>query len=582
MKNFIFAKTFVAVAVALVVAGSQGRAQPIPAPAADIVPAGIVPGSALEQVYKLVRAGVDMSVVKNYISNSATAFNLDAEKIIALSDAGVTADIINAMMARDKTFLAAAATAAPIVPVAPPENPAPAPAPPAEPVTVNYFYNNLTPYGNWVEVEGYGRCWRPTVVVYDSNWSPYCDRGHWVYTDHGWYWDSYYSWGATFHYGRWFRHGRFGWCWYPDTVWAPSWVVWRSSDSHCGWAPLPPFSEYRPGVGFYYRGSGVSIGFDFGLQADCFTFVSVNRMCERHPRYYRENHERVTQIYNQTTIINNYNVNSTSQTVVNNGISVDRVRTVAARPIRPVAVAELPNAGRQGWRPDSNRPGGRPGNVANVESLPARPGQNPAVAPGTSPGSTVRQPGIQVRPGNDNNPPSRPPTTRPEPPNRGNSPERDNGNRNVTPPANNGGSRPNIVTPPVSGHERPQTPNRGNQPERDNGNRNVTPPPAATPPVSGHERTQAPTVRQPERPTATITRQPAPIGRQLESPVVTAPQRPQIQQPSPQSPAQPRQNVTESAPRNNPPREAPAPSSSSSQPGNRDRDRDRDKDKGNR
>ena len=35
-------------------------------------------------------------------------------------------------------------------------------------VTVNYFYDTLAPYGTWVEVEGYGRCWRPTVVVSEA------------------------------------------------------------------------------------------------------------------------------------------------------------------------------------------------------------------------------------------------------------------------------------------------------------------------------------------------------------------------------------------------------------------------------
>ena len=60
---------------------------------------------------------------------------------------------------------------------------------------------------NWIEVEGYGRCWQPTVVVGNRNWQPYCDRGQWVYSDAGWYWLSDYTWGATtFHYGRWFTH----------------------------------------------------------------------------------------------------------------------------------------------------------------------------------------------------------------------------------------------------------------------------------------------------------------------------------------------------------------------------------------
>ena len=82
-----------------------------------------------------------------------------------------------------------------------------------------------------------------------------------------------YAWGATFHYGRWFRNASVGWCWYPDTVWAPSWVTWRYSNNYCGWAPLPPRTACQAGVGIVYNGSGVSVGFNFGLGASCFTFV---------------------------------------------------------------------------------------------------------------------------------------------------------------------------------------------------------------------------------------------------------------------------------------------------------------------
>ena len=110
-------------------------------------------------------------------------------------------------------------------------------APPPQNVTVNYFYDNLSPYGSWVEVPAYGRCWRPAVVVTNPGWRPYCDNGHWIYTDSGWYWASDYSWGwATFHYGRWCSDVRLGWFWVPDVVWGPSWVSWRYTSDHCGWA----------------------------------------------------------------------------------------------------------------------------------------------------------------------------------------------------------------------------------------------------------------------------------------------------------------------------------------------------------
>ena len=93
---------------------------------------------------------------------------------------------------------------------------------------MSYFYNNLSPYGTWVSLEGYGWCWQPRAVVISHGWRPYCDGGHWVYTDAGWFWQSDYSWGwAPFHYGRWYQHPRCGWVWTPDRVWGPAWVTWR-------------------------------------------------------------------------------------------------------------------------------------------------------------------------------------------------------------------------------------------------------------------------------------------------------------------------------------------------------------------
>ena len=576
MKTFFSLKTFLALAVALAVASPvcQAQDQPIPPTmSAGGLPAGIPSGSALEQVFKLVQAGLDATVVKNYISNSSSAFNLDAEKIIALSDAGVSADIINAMMAHDKNYSAIP----PTTESAPANNSVAAPetTPPAAPVTVNYFYNNLSPYGNWVEVEGYGRCWRPTVVMYDSEWRPYCDRGHWVYTDHGWYWDSDYSWGVTFHYGRWFRHDHFGWCWYPDTVWAPSWVTWRSSDAYCGWAPLPPFAEYRSGAGFFYRGASVSVGFDFGLGADYFTFLSVGRMCERHPRYYRENHERAAQIFSQTTIINNYNVNR--QTVVNNGIPVSRINTAVSRPIRTVAVAELPNAARQGWRSDVQHSGQRP---VNNDSRPNRTGQGQAVAPAARPNSPAQQSVAPGRnPGENTSP--RQPVTQPNQ-NRNNQGERDSGNRGfnstlppvTSPQANNNSSGAPFIR---------QQPH-GDAPANSAGQHNST----VTSPVvvrqtdhtpvtiPTHSQTQTPVVRQAELPVASVPQhsQTQPQPGHYSAPVAPATsERWQQREQTRSEQVQPRQVVPETAPRNYPQHQTPAPSVPSQQPGGKDQDK---------
>jgi hypothetical protein len=361
MKHFPGSRSIIILAVAVVaMAGVAGPAraqpgppppaQPVPPPANSALPADIVPGTPLADVVKMVQAGVDAGTILSYIVNCQSAFNLDADKILFLKDEGVPSELINAMLERDKFFYAASVT--PVTPPAAPETTVdtgiPDTAPPPEEVTIDYFYDTLSPYGTWVDIGGYGRCWRPTAVIYDQSWQPYGDRGHWVYTDYGWYWDSDYAWGAAFHYGRWFRNPQYGWCWYPDTVWAPSWVTWRSGGDYCGWAPLPPFAVFVPGVGFYYRGVSVGLDFDFGLGADCFLFVTADHFCDRRPGNYFVKPQYVTQIYRQTKVINNYSVSS--KTIVNRGIAVDRISSVTHQTIAPVSVSTLPNAGRQGWR----------------------------------------------------------------------------------------------------------------------------------------------------------------------------------------------------------------------------------------
>ncbi|HEV2692332.1 MAG TPA: DUF6600 domain-containing protein [Verrucomicrobiae bacterium] len=361
----------IALAVTIIAAaGSVSKAQDQPPPPAAVdstLPPDIDPNTPLAQVVKLAQSGVDISVIKNYIASSPGAFNLDADKIITLKDAGVPTEVVNAMLDRDKALYAASATPPPVVsapaPTSAPPDSSTETAPPDAPVTVNYFDTTLTPYGSWVDVEGYGRCWRPTTVIYDAGWRPYCDRGHWVYTDCGWYWDSDYAWGSTFHYGRWFRHDRFGWCWYPDTEWAPSWVTWRSSSDFCGWAPLPPLATFRPGAGFFYRGAAVSVGFDFGLRADYFTFVSPDHFCEPHPRRFAVARTEVGNVYGRTTVINNFNVHD--RFVVNNGIDVSRVRGRDKRPIEAVHVGSLPHADRQGWRGPTDHPNQHGNNTPN-------------------------------------------------------------------------------------------------------------------------------------------------------------------------------------------------------------------------
>ena len=381
MKTLLKSKTMIALAVAIAAtAGCATNAyeQPIPPPAAsaDSLPACIAPGSDLAQVFKLVRAGVDLNVINNFIANSASSFSLNADQIIALNDAGVPNSLLDKMLDHDRQLVAAAAALPP--PPAPATVTTVQTVAPTAPVTVNYFNDTLSPYGSWVDVSGYGRCWRPTTVNYDSGWRPYCDRGHWVYTDCGWYWDSDYAWGATFHYGRWFRDARHGWCWWPETTWAPSWVVWRSGGDDCGWAPLPPLCEYRRDRGFLYRGNSISVGFDFGLDENYFVFVGNDRFFDRDVRRHREEPQRVTQIFRNTTIVNNYNYGSQNNVVVNNGLAAERFHGLSHQPVQAVAVNTVSNARRDGWRGGAHGEQSAGGTMNSADSSSLR---QPGAAP---------------------------------------------------------------------------------------------------------------------------------------------------------------------------------------------------------
>jgi hypothetical protein len=317
------------------------------------------------EVIKLVDSGVDESVIMALVTNSTRPFNLGVEEIIYLNDIGVSGSVVTAMMQRDQALkeLPANAGRAPAAPA--PGNYAPQPAaasatpetapeapPPGNNATESYppaatadagyapFYDSLAPYGTWVDVAGCGPCWQPTVVVVNPSWRPYCDAGRWVYTDCGWYWLSGYSWGwAPFHYGRWFQHHRLGWCWAPDRVWGPSWVCWRYTDSHCGWAPLPPGAWFRPGFGLTFHGRHVGATFGFGLGVNSFAFVDVNRFRDPHLNRHALPHQQAARVFSTTAA--SATIAGHNNRVINHGIPVGRVAAATRTEIHQVAIHDV-------------------------------------------------------------------------------------------------------------------------------------------------------------------------------------------------------------------------------------------------
>ena len=95
-------------------------------------------------------------------------------------------------------------------------------------VTYQTFYDDLSPYGDWIDYPEYGYVWHPRV----ADFRPYSTAGHWVWTDeYQWMWVSDYNWGwATFHYGRWLYDDFYGWVWMPGYEWSPAWVEWRQAE----------------------------------------------------------------------------------------------------------------------------------------------------------------------------------------------------------------------------------------------------------------------------------------------------------------------------------------------------------------
>ena len=160
----------------------------------------------VQDVVKLVKAGMDDEVVLAQIRNGTTVYNLSVDQIIYLHDQGVSQNVIKALLATGSASapaspapapapLAVPQTAAPVV-VTPPPVVAATPVavvpgvPAAQPLSLDSFQAQLAPFGTWMDVPGFGLCWRPAVAVSDPYWRPYCDQGHWVYTADGWFWQS--------------------------------------------------------------------------------------------------------------------------------------------------------------------------------------------------------------------------------------------------------------------------------------------------------------------------------------------------------------------------------------------------------
>ena len=161
-----------------------------------------------------------------------------------------------------------------------------------EDVSLQSFYDELSPYGQWIQDPQYGYVWRPDVD--QEEFRPYYTNGRWAMTEYGNTWVSNYDWGwAPFHYGRWVYNRYNSWVWIPDTVWGPAWVSWRSGGGYYGWAPLGPTLSIGINIG---RGG-------YRVPDMCWNFIPYNNIYyNNYPRY---NYGRNRVYIQNTVIINN-------------------------------------------------------------------------------------------------------------------------------------------------------------------------------------------------------------------------------------------------------------------------------------
>lgn len=163
-------------------------------------------------------------------------------------------------------------------------------------VTIGGFYDELAPYGRWVDCS-YGQCWVPERVAAD--WQPY-SNGQWIYTEYGWTWVSNDPWGGSpYHYGTWAPIEGYGWSWVPGTVWAPAWVTWSYSNSYVGWAPLPPTVVF---------GASGYAGRPVVVSQTQYVFVPTNRFVGRNVATVRLPARQSAEIFRQTRPVTGFAV----------------------------------------------------------------------------------------------------------------------------------------------------------------------------------------------------------------------------------------------------------------------------------
>jgi len=197
--------------------------------------------------------------------------------------------------------------------------------------TTQIFYDELSPYGDWVHNREYGYVWIPHV---GGNFYPYASNGRWVLSDYGWTWLSDYPWGwAAFHYGRWDLDPQYGWFWFPGDQWSPAWVVWRQGDGYFGWAPMRPGSS----LGFNSRNPDEIYSLRFVRDRD-FGKPNITR--------YYISQRRNDEIFRNTRVISEYRPDNSGRVYVS-GPDPSLIENSTGRRMKKVTVTDSSTPGRR-------------------------------------------------------------------------------------------------------------------------------------------------------------------------------------------------------------------------------------------
>ena len=116
------------------------------------------------------------------------------------------------------------------------------------PSPYGYGVSDLSYYGGYTNVPGYGMLWQPYFA--GAAWNPFMDGAWSWYPGMGFMWASAYPWGwMPYYYGNWMYAPGYGWGWQPGT-----WNTWHGGLHYVGamatdfHAPVPPTGTVNPTI----------------------------------------------------------------------------------------------------------------------------------------------------------------------------------------------------------------------------------------------------------------------------------------------------------------------------------------------